>query len=130
MENADNTVSKVKKYRLDVIVIAAILILSLSVLLIVTLTRKDGAIVRIEVDGETVKEYPLAFNLDYTVKDGANVIRIKDGQAYMIHSDCPDHTCERTGKIRYVGQTIVCLPNKVTVTIIGEQSDDSIDFTS
>ena len=82
--------------------------------------------IQIEIESNSTN----AFNLDYTVKDGANVIRIKDGQAYMIHSDCPDHTCERTGKIRYVGQTIVCLPNKVTVTIIGEQSDDSIDFTS
>ena len=129
MENADNTVSKVKKYRLDVIVISALLILSLSVLLIVNLTRKDGATVKIEVNGETVGEYPLGLNRDYTVNGGTNILRVEDGRAYMIHSDCPDHTCEMTGKISYVGQTIVCLPNKVSVTIIGE-SDDGVDFTS
>lgn len=129
MEDIGNKESKIRKYRLDIIVIAALLVISLSVLLAVKLTRKDGAAVKIEIDGRTVGEYPLDLDGEYTLNGGTNVLKIEDGRAYMIHSDCPDHTCERTGKISYAGQTIVCLPNKVSVTVIGT-TEDSVDFTS
>ena len=129
MEDIGNKESRIRKYRLDIIVIAALLVISLSVLLAVKLTRKDGAAVKIEIDGRTVGEYPLYLDGEYTLNGGTNVLKIEDGRAYMIHSDCPDHTCERTGKISYAGQTIVCLPNKVSVTVIGT-TEDSVDFTS
>jgi hypothetical protein len=48
----------------------------------------------------------------------------------MTDSDCPDHTCENTGKVKYVGETIVCLPNKVHITVIGPKDDTSVDFMS
>ena len=129
MEDIGNKESKIRRYRLDIIVIAALLVISLSVLLAVKLTRKDGAAVKIEIDGRTVGEYPLDLDGEYTLNGGTNVLKIEDGRAYMIHSDCPDHTCERTGKISYAGQTIVCLPNKVSVTVIGT-TEGSVDFTS
>ena len=112
----------IKKYRLDIIVIAALLILSLSVILIINLTRKDGATVTVTVDGVTVAEYPLSKDGVYTLNGGSNILTIENGTARMSDSSCPDHICENKGKIKYVGQTIVCLPNKLTVTVTGAGS--------
>ena len=120
----------IKKYRLDIIVIAAILILSLSVILIISLTRKDGATVTVTVDGVTVAEYPLAEDGVYTLNGGSNILTIENGTARMSDSSCPDHICENKGKIKYVGQTIVCLPNKLTVTVTADAEDDGVDFYS
>ena len=120
----------IKKYRLDIIIIAALLTLSLSVLLIINLTRKDGATVTVTVDGVTVAEYPLAKDGVYTLNGGSNILTIENGTAHMSYSSCPDHICENKGKIKYVGQTIVCLPNKLTVTVTGEAEDDGVDFYS
>ena len=117
------------KRRIDIIVIASLLLLSLIILLVINLAKKEGAIARVEIGGEIVGEYPLDVNKEYSLNGGTNVLVIKDGAAYMTYSECPDHTCERVGKIKFVGETIVCLPNKVSVTIIGN-SDDGVDLVS
>ena len=118
-----------KKYRLDVIVIASILILSLLILLIVTLTKKEGFVAVVEVNGVTVGEYSLWKNGEYSLNGGTNVLVIENGVAYLNYSNCPDHTCEKTGKIKYVGQSIICLPNKVSITIKGD-TKGGVDLVS
>lgn len=117
------------KYRLDVLIVAALLLVSLALLLVMTLTREEGASIVVEIDGQTVATYSLYQNGEYALNGGTNVLVIENGQAYLNYSNCPDHTCEKTGKIQYVGQTIVCLPNRLTVTIKGEASD-GVDFVS
>ena len=124
----------VKKHRISIIVVASLLLLSLTALLIFSLTRVEGAdlptaAVEITVDGEIVATYSLFDDGTYVLNGGTNAIVIEGARVYMIHSECPDHTCERTGKIKYVGQSIICLPNKLSVTIVGE-SEDAVDFVS
>ena len=119
----------IKKYRLDALVIAAVLILSLILLLIVNLTKTEGAVAVVEIDGVTVSEYRLSENGEHLLNGGTNRLVIEDGCAYLNYSNCPDHTCERTGKIRYTGQTIVCLPNRLSITVKGS-SDGGVDLVS
>jgi hypothetical protein len=116
-------------YRLDIVVIAAILLIALSLLLILSLTKKEGSIAIVEIDGKIVAEYPLYQDGIFPLNGGTNVLVIEGGAAYLNYSSCPDHTCENIGKIHYVGETIVCLPNKVTITINGN-ADDGVDLVS
>lgn len=118
-----------KKYRLDIIVIAAILLVSLLLVLAVFLARKEGAVAVVEIGGEVVGEYPLSRDGVFPLNGGTNVLVIEEGTAYLNYSNCPDHTCELTGKIRYVGQSIVCLPNRVAITVTGE-AKDGVDLVS
>ena len=48
-----------------------------------------------------------------------NCMIIKDGQADMIEADCPDQICVDHKTISKNKETIVCLPNKVIVEIVG-----------
>ena len=126
---AEKAQNKTNGYRLDIIVIASILLASLSLLLILNLTKKEGALAVVEIDGQVVAEYPLYKEGVYSLNGGTNVLVVEGGTAYLNYSSCPDHTCENIGKIRYVGETIVCLPNKVTITIIGD-AEDGVDLVS
>ena len=119
----------IKKYRLDIIVISTLLLFSLLVLIVVNVTKTEGAVAIVEINGSKVSEYSLNENGEYSLNNGTNRLVIEDGVAYLNYSNCPDHTCERTGKIKYVGQTIVCLPNKVSITIKGN-ANDGVDFVS
>ena len=119
-----------KKHRIDIIVIASFLLLSLAMLGITHLTKEEGAFVQVTVDGKVVGEYSLLRDGTYSLNGGTNTLTVRNGEAYMSYSSCPDHVCENTGKIKHVGQTIICLPNRLTVTIIGEGSDDAVDFVS
>lgn len=120
---------KLYKYRFDIIVIASVLLIAIAVLLIVNLTKKEGAYVEVTVDGNKVATYELAVDGTYPLNNGTNTLTVKDGYAYMSHSNCPDHVCENTGKVKHVGETIICLPNKLTVTVVGT-SEGSVDFVS
>ena len=118
-----------KKYRLDIIIVAAILLVSVALLLVMTLTKEEGSLVVVEINGATVATYSLNENGEYSLNGGTNVLVIEDGKAYLNYSNCPDHTCEKTGKIQYVGQTIICLPNRIAITIKGE-AEGGVDFVS
>jgi hypothetical protein len=118
------------KYRADILVIAGILILALSLLAFSVLTREEGAVAVVEIDGVKVGEYSLSVDGTYPLNGGTNVLVIENGVAYLNYSNCPDHTCENTGKIHYVGQTIICLPNLLSITITGDATSDGVDFVS
>lgn len=113
-----------KKLRSDIILVAALLIISLSVLLFMFLTREEGDVAEVSVNGVKVAEYPLSVDGVFYLNGGTNVLVIENGEAYIREATCPDkyskNGCVNTGKISYVGQKIVCLPNKVIVEIVGE----------
>ena len=108
-----------KSLRFDVVLIASLLIVSVLSVGVMLFTRRGGDRVIVEISGERVGEYSLIENKEIEINGGTNILVIKNGEAYLSYADCPDHTCVRTGKIKYVGQSIVCLPNKVTITVKG-----------
>ncbi len=119
----------IKKHKLDIIITVSIITASLLALVLSLVLRKTGNTVEVKIDGETVAEYSLCTDGTYILNGGTNTLVIENGEAFVINSDCPDHTCERTGKIRYVGESVVCLPNRVSVTVKGD-GNDGPDFIS
>ena len=122
-------IETVKKHKLDIIVIVSLLLLSAVVLIATTLSRQGGASIEITVGGELVGTYSLGTDAVYELNGGTNILTVSGGVAYMSDSNCPDHTCENTGRVKYVGEMIVCLPNRITVTVVGE-TDGGVDFVS
>lgn len=112
--------------RRDLWLILVLLLLSLALLLSFFLMRKTGERVTVTVDGITVGLYSLSEDGTYPLNGGTNLLVIEGGTAYMKEADCPDATCVRTGRIRYTGERIVCLPNRITVTVVGK---DDVDLT-
>lgn len=114
-----------KRHIADVILIASVILVSLSVLLIVNLGREPGSFVRVTVKGETVAEYPLSVECEYVLNGGTNILVVEDGKAYLRYSECPDKTCVYGNgvygnKISMSGERIDCLPNFVRIEIVGD----------
>lgn len=107
------------KWRKDVLLIGTFLVLGVGVLAYTYFGKKDSAQVSVRVDGTCVKTFSLDDTVTYTIKGegGTNVLHIGDGAAWLSEADCPDQICVNTGKIKYVGQSIICLPHKVVVEI-------------
>ena len=57
-----------------------------------------------------------------------NVLVVENGAIYMASADCPDKTCVLRGKIHLSGESIVCLPHKISVVIRG--AGDGPDLVS
>ena len=61
---------------------------------------------------------------------GTNVLRIEVGRVWMDRADCPNQDCVEKGAISKTGQIILCLPHKLSVTVVneGEEAPDAISY--
>jgi len=87
----------------------------------------ENALVQIWQEGSLLAELPLDSDAERTVHGAyANTVAVRAGKAAIVSSDCPGADCVHSGWISAPGRSIVCLPNKVELRIVGAQSD--IDF--
>lgn len=112
----------------DFLLIGSILAVALALLLVVELTRQDGAYVLVRVDGQECGKYYFSEPGTYELNGGTNILVIADGVAYLSDANCPDKLCVHQGKISMTNQVITCLPNKLTVTVYG--AEESVDLVS
>ena len=114
-----------KPMRNDIILILVLLISAILFLVCYYLFfHKDGAFIQITTNGKVYKTLPL--NEDATIiingyNNGTNTLQIKNGYASIIDADCPDKLCQKQKKIKYNGETLVCLPHRVVVSVISQE---------
>ena len=86
--------------------------------------RRGGETVTVEQDGRETARYPLSEDRTVRIEGAAgyNILVIEGGEVWLSEADCPNLLCVKTGKIRYAGQSIVCLPHKLAVRIGGGAS--------
>jgi len=110
----------------DLILVVPILVIALFFLIVSMKNVKKGSFAVVKINGQVVARYSLSIDAEYILNNGTNTLVIKDGYAMIIGSNCPDKTCEKQGRINLQGQTIVCLPNRLIVTI--EQEQGGVDL--
>ena len=111
----------------DIALIASILVIALASFLFIELGKEDGAQVVVAIEGREIATYSLFDNGEYPLNGGTNILHIENGVAWLTDANCPDKLCVRQGKIDKTGEVITCLPNKLTVTVKGAESDDGLD---
>jgi hypothetical protein len=123
----------------DKIVLSIILIiLGISSALIFEMNNSgsENKEVVVKVEGKVIKEIPVKDSpkddiYSFGFNNDIGYIEIKDGRARMLEMDtkiCPQKICSNTGWIDKGYQEIVCLPNKITVSIksVSKEAVDSI----
>ena len=118
------------RVRYDLWLIASLLAVAAVLIFVTNLSRDTGEYVSVSVNGAEVARYSLSVDGTYDILDGANVLVIENGHAYVSHADCPDKLCVRRGKISLVGESIVCLPNRVSISVVGNAGGGSVDIVS
>jgi hypothetical protein len=84
--------------------------------------RPPAAKALVFVDGIQVHELSLRQDQELTVTGpdgGTNHLVIQNGEIWCSQASCPDQLCVRQGKKKYNTDTIVCLPNRMNITIQG-----------
>lgn len=121
---------KNERIRNDILLILAFLVFAAIVGLFVFFLGKPGAMVSVAVDGEEVMLLPL--NEDATVDilsgegdENINTVVVENGKVYVSYADCPDNICVDRGEISREGETIVCLPHKFVVKVIGGEEAET-----
>ena len=79
---------------------------------------------------QTIKHSALTNTGQFSVRTGNGNVHIEIDPAKgarIIESPCPDKLCMHQGYINKSGQTILCLPEKVLVTVVSEGKDGEPD---
>lgn len=106
-----------RKYKADLIISAIVIIISIVILLI---PKKSGDYAVVYIDGVQTEKYNLSTDTEVDIvssNGGHNVMKISGGECYLTDSNCPDKICVHQGKISQNGQSIICLPHKLVITI-------------
>ena len=90
----------------------------------------EGSKIIITVDGKEYGTYSLLKEQTITIGEGEtkNVIEIRGGKAYMKEASCPDQLCVDQNEISFDKESIICLPNKVVITVISDVESDVDDI--
>lgn len=107
-----------KLFRKTDLIVICIVAAVAALCFFLTRANSPADVCHVTYDGKIVKTVQLSGNTSFKIDEAPLMeFEIKDGMVAAIVSDCPDKICVRTGYIGRAGQKIVCLPNKVTVTV-------------
>jgi len=120
-----------RKYKKDCIFFFILILAGLILLGGLLILNRQGSSISVTVSGEEIARFPLDEDRTYLIegKDGGtNFLVIEDGKAWLTEASCPDGLCVHMGKIHASGQSIICLPNQVVVSVEAEASPDDPDI--
>lgn len=110
----------------DLIIVLSLLLLSCLIFVGIKAFSSNGNYVEIEQNGKIIAQLDINEDTSFDIVSGdktTNTVVIKDSAVTVINADCPDKICQKHAPISKTGESIVCLPNKVFVTIKGDKTE-------
>ena len=118
---------ELKPTRWDALVVLAVLLLALSLAARPYFAAKAAGELTVEVtvDGETVERCALSAYTGGTYESRGYTLTVaaENGAVRVSESDCPNPDCVHSGASSRAGQSVVCLPARVAVTLEGAAAD-------
>ncbi len=112
-----------KIYRNDMVLLCVVLLLCAFVSILLVFTKEDSTKTAvISHDGHVVCKIALE-DEGYFEVNGVYVV-VKNMEASVVSSTCPDQICTDTKAAKNVGDSIICVPNKVSVKILGDNTNE------
>ncbi|MBO5211160.1 MAG: NusG domain II-containing protein [Clostridia bacterium] len=99
----------------DVKLIICLVAVGIIALMAVLLCSKNGKTVVITQNNKQL--YSLSLSEDKIIDLGTNIIEIKNGKVEVISANCKNQICVKHKKISKKSEQIVCIPNKVIITV-------------
>lgn len=107
----------------DVLILGLIFAFA-AVLMLFMYNGKTASIAKIYKDNKLIQTVNLAEDTDF-IYDNFN-FSVRGGSIAVTNSPCKNKICVHTGYISKGGQAIVCLPERMVVTLVSEDGFDAV----
>ena len=109
----------------DIILLIVLVVIGLLASVYIAASKSGGDTVIIEQNGKLYGKYSLYQDAEIDVIATDSIrsdvhVSISGGTAKVTKSGCQNQVCVRHNAINSVGESIICLPNKVVVRIEGK----------
>jgi hypothetical protein len=122
----------------DIVVIAVVLFIALGLFGLKAMPAASGArLLQVELDGERIDEIPFDIHsseiIHISLPEGEALVEIEGGRVRVLPMPkhiCPLGICSSIGWVEQSGDAIVCLPNRLILTVVGGEANevwDSLD---
>lgn len=125
---------KHNKYDIFVYILSFVLVIGLLITSNIVTSKAEGKVKYAIVTIEGKQKYKLNMSEDKEIvlsKDkypsllGEMIIEIKNNKVRVKKEESPLHYCSMQGWVDSVAKPIVCLPNEVVITIMGQETPDN-----
>ena len=115
------TIKSRKKEIIAVLVL--VLVAVVSFVCIRLFAEGKGRSVKVYVDSKLSKTFDLGSDREYFIETnyGYNLLIIKNNRVRILDADCPNKICVDKGYISKNGESIICLPHHVVVTVESDE---------
>ena len=107
---------------------SVLLVCCLALSIPVLMPGEEAKFAQITSDGQMIMTLSLSIDQDITIPSpvgGSNTVTVKGGKIGVTEASCPDHYCMKRGMCSG-GSQIVCLPNRLIIRFLEDQSVDSV----
>lgn len=108
----------------DFVIAAAVILIAVGIWLFPFARGERATKVEIYSDGKL--SYTHSMYGEFEEEVSGCTVKLSDGKVSVSSATCPDKVCVRTGEISKSGEIIVCVPNRVSVKISGEEEFDAV----
>ena len=111
-----------------IMIFAVVLLACLGLSAMFFISGEEASYAEITREGKLLKTVDLRVDQTFTVEaedGGYNIVTVKDGKIGVTEATCPDHYCMHRGMCSS-GAQVVCLPNKLVITFVGEPEIDGV----
>lgn len=117
-------------YKSDTVLIVFLTLFGIVLTGFIYAPKESGKQLEVRQNGKKIMVLPLSQDIEKTIraKNGdTNTFYIKNNTVLMSNANCGDKTCVHTGSISKAGETIVCLPHRLVLSITGkDERPDSV----
>jgi hypothetical protein len=112
----------------DIVVFALAVLFAVAAVLVPLLFESDGELLAVTVTENGTRKvtyYPLSENTSFDIENNgiALTVIINNGEASVESSSCPAGICKHSRSISSRGESIVCVPAEVLLTVEGGDAD-------
>ena len=112
------------------------LVIAVSIVAVIVLFQQfwsfaPASELKIRQGSKVVGIYDLSQTRELHIKGpiGESIIVINNGQARFKQSPCPNQYCVHQGWLSHAGQVAICLPNQVSLQLLGAKNTyDSLNY--
>lgn len=114
--------------RMDIFLLLALIGIGVGItFLCYSSPSEPAAYVKVEQNGKEIMTLPITESevtkqISFGDKE-YNTFVITNGTAEMKEATCNDHSCVNSGRISKTGESIVCLPHRLVITIVSDNTN-------